>query len=423
MARIALKVDVDTLRGTLQGVPRLVDMFARRGIAATFLFSLGPDHTGWALRRVLRPGFLSKVSRTSVVRHYGVRTLMYGVLLPAPDIGRKGAAAMQACRGAGHECGIHTWDHVVWQDNVRGRDAPWTRAQMARAYERFGEVFGEPPATHGAAGWQMNDEALRQIDAWGMAYASDGRGAAPYRPVVGAQPLRHVQLPTTLLSQVDSSVGGKTGINHPLGKNMIGAFHQPLAVLADIGCLDTLPPRELAAGLAEVIKYGAIRDVGFLQWLESNIEALVRRDPGALARAVHASCRIKAQIVGVDEREQGERAILNFGHTFGHAIEAGLGYGAWLHGEAVGAGMILAAEVSRSIGAIDAGAVARLTALVAGAGLPTQAPALGFERWMTLMGRDKKVAGGTIRYILLDALGAARVRADVPEAVLRDLLR
>jgi undecaprenyl phosphate-alpha-L-ara4FN deformylase len=198
LARIALKVDVDTLRGTVQGVPRLVDVFARRGIAATFLFSLGPDHTGWALRRVLRPGFLSKVSRTSVVRHYGYRTLMYGVLLPAPDIGRRGASAMQACRRAGHECGIHTWDHVVWQDNVRRRDAVWTRGQMARAYQRFEQVFGERPATHGAAGWQMNDDALCQIDDWGMAYASDGRGSAPYRPVVGTKPLRHVQLPTTL---------------------------------------------------------------------------------------------------------------------------------------------------------------------------------------------------------------------------------
>jgi undecaprenyl phosphate-alpha-L-ara4FN deformylase len=198
LARIALKVDVDTLRGTVQGVPRLVDVFARRGIAATFLVSLGPDHTGWALRRVLRPGFLSKVSRTSVVRHYGYRTLMYGVLLPAPDIGRRGASAMQACRRAGHECGIHTWDHVVWQDNVRRRDAVWTRGQMARAYQRFEQVFGERPATHGAAGWQMNDDALCQIDDWGMAYASDGRGSAPYRPVVGTKPLRHVQLPTTL---------------------------------------------------------------------------------------------------------------------------------------------------------------------------------------------------------------------------------
>lgn len=198
MARIALKVDVDTLRGTLEGVPRLLDIFSRRGIVATFLWSLGPDHTGWALRRVFRPGFLGKVSRTSVLKHYGWRTLMYGVLLPAPDIGRRGAGPMRACRDAGHECGIHTWDHVVWQDNVRQRDGPWTRLQMSRAHERFREIFGAAPSTHGAAGWQMNDDALNQIDNWGMAYASDGRGAGPYRPAVGGQPLRHVQLPTTL---------------------------------------------------------------------------------------------------------------------------------------------------------------------------------------------------------------------------------
>ena len=198
MARIALKVDVDTLRGTVEGVPRLVSLLERRGITATFLFSLGPDHTGWALRRVFRPGFLSKVSRTSVLRHYGLRALMYGVLLPAPDIGRRAAAAMRECRLAGHECGLHTWDHVVWQDNVRQRDEAWTRRQMALAYERFSEVFGELPSTHGAAGWQMNEHALRQIDDWGMAYASDGRGDGPYRPMAHGLALRHVQWPTTL---------------------------------------------------------------------------------------------------------------------------------------------------------------------------------------------------------------------------------
>lgn len=231
-----------------------------------------------------------------------------------------------------------------------------------------------------------------------------------------------VQIPTTLLAQVDSSVGGKTGINHPLGKNMIGAFHQPLAVLADTACLETLPPRELAAGLAEVIKYGAIRDIAFFDWLERNIDRLGQRDPEALVCAVHTSCRIKAQIVAADEREHGERALLNFGHTFGHAIEAGMGFGAWLHGEAVAAGMVLAADVSRRLGAIDAGAVARLADLVTRAGLPATAPTLGFDRWMTLMGRDKKVVAGDIRYILLDALGAARVRADVSDTVLREAL-
>ncbi|CAG9172176.1 polysaccharide deacetylase family protein [Cupriavidus pampae] len=198
MARIALKVDVDTLRGTREGVPKLLSMLSAARAQATFLYSLGPDHTGWALRRVFRPGFLKKVSRTSVVSLYGVRTLMYGVLLPAPDIGRKGAAEMRAARAAGHECGIHTWDHVYWQDNVRGRDAAWTRRQMQNAFDRYTDIFGEAPPTHGAAGWQMNDDAFRQIDDWGMAYASDGRGVTPYIPTVDGVACRHVQMPTTL---------------------------------------------------------------------------------------------------------------------------------------------------------------------------------------------------------------------------------
>ena len=208
MARIALKVDVDTLRGTREGVPRLLDLLERKGVNATFLFSLGPDHTGWALRRVFRPGFLSKVSRTSVVRHYGLRTLMYGVLLPAPDIGRAAAAPMIAARRAGHECGIHTWDHVVWQDNVRGRDESWTREQMRRAFTRFTDVFGERPGTHGAAGWQMNAAAFRQIDEWGLPYASDGRGCGPYVPRVEGLTLKHVQLPTTLPT-LDELIGNE----------------------------------------------------------------------------------------------------------------------------------------------------------------------------------------------------------------------
>ena len=198
MARIALKVDVDTLRGTREGVPRLLQVLQSHGVAATFLFSLGPDHTGWALKRVFRPGFLSKVSRTSVTKHYGVKTLMYGVLLPAPDIGRAAATEMRAAQRAGHECGIHTWDHVVWQDHVRQRDAAWTRAQMALSWARFNDIFGMPPATHGAAGWQMNSAAFRQLDEWQLAYASDGRGAAPYRLSIDGHALRHVQMPTTL---------------------------------------------------------------------------------------------------------------------------------------------------------------------------------------------------------------------------------
>ena len=231
-----------------------------------------------------------------------------------------------------------------------------------------------------------------------------------------------IQIPTTLLAQVDSSVGGKTGVNHPLGKNMIGAFYQPRAVLIDTDCLQTLPARELAAGLAEVIKYGAIRDAGFFAWMEDRMEALVARDPAALAEAIHTSCRIKAEIVGGDEREQGERALLNFGHTFGHAIEGGMGYGQWLHGEAVATGMVIAAEVSRRMLRIDADASARVRSLVARAGLPVIAPALGFERWKALMGRDKKVVAGAIRYVLLDALGRAAISADVPDSILREVL-
>ena len=198
VATIALKVDVDTLQGTLRGVPRLLDALARRGLSATFLFSLGPDHTGWALKRLLRPGFIAKVSRTSVLHNYGWRTLAYGVLLPAPDIGRRGAAVMRACRDGGHECGIHAWDHVRWQDNVRRRGTAWTLAQMNRARERFGEIFGTTPSTHGAAGWQMNAAAMRQLDEWGMPYASDSRGGGPFRARIDGETFKHVQLPTTL---------------------------------------------------------------------------------------------------------------------------------------------------------------------------------------------------------------------------------
>jgi undecaprenyl phosphate-alpha-L-ara4FN deformylase len=201
LAKIALKVDVDTLRGTREGVPRLLHLLAKHQTQATFLFSLGPDHTGWALKRVFRPGFLSKVSRTSVTKHYGYKTLMYGVLLPAPDIGIQAAQAMREAQAAGHECGIHTWDHVVWHDQVRHQDAAWTRAQMALSYQRFGDVFGQAPRTHGAAGWQMNEAAFEQIDDWGMAYASDGRaalGAAPYHLQIDGRTLKHLQMPTTL---------------------------------------------------------------------------------------------------------------------------------------------------------------------------------------------------------------------------------
>nr|WP_312514472.1 bifunctional shikimate kinase/3-dehydroquinate synthase AroKB [Massilia sp.] len=218
-----------------------------------------------------------------------------------------------------------------------------------------------------------------------------------------------VQIPTTLLAQVDSSVGGKTGINHPLGKNMIGAFYQPRAVLADTATLDTLPARELAAGLAEVIKHGAVLDAAFFDWIEANIDKLVGRDPDALAHAIARSCEIKADVVRKDEREGGLRAVLNFGHTFGHAIENGLGYGAWLHGEAVGCGMVMAADLSARLGLIDPASVERMRALVRAAGLPASAPDLGEARWIELMAVDKKNEGGEIRFILLKPLGSPSI--------------
>jgi 3-dehydroquinate synthase len=231
-----------------------------------------------------------------------------------------------------------------------------------------------------------------------------------------------VQVPTTLLAQVDSSVGGKTGINHPLGKNMVGAFHQPAAVLIDTDCLRTLPDRELAAGLAEVVKYGAIRDAAFFAWLEENAAALRARDAEALVHAIHESCRIKAEVVVADERETGERALLNFGHTFGHAIETATGYGTWLHGEAVGAGMILAARLSHRVLHLDAAHVERLDALLRALDVPVDPPRLALPRWLELMGRDKKALGGRLRFILLEAIGRARIVSDVPQGELAAVL-
>ena len=231
-----------------------------------------------------------------------------------------------------------------------------------------------------------------------------------------------VQVPTTLLADVDSSVGGKTGINHPLGKNMIGAFYQPEAVIADTLTLNTLPDRELIAGIAEVIKHGVILDTEFFDWMEEDMEKLLARDAAALAHAIARSCEIKADVVRQDERESGLRAILNFGHTFGHAIEAGLGFGEWLHGEAVGCGMIMAADLSCRLGLLDEISKERIRALVARAGLPTVAPDLGEDRWIELMRVDKKSAGGEIQFILLNSLGSAFV-SPVPEATLRETLR
>ena len=228
-----------------------------------------------------------------------------------------------------------------------------------------------------------------------------------------------LQVPTTLLAQVDSSVGGKTGVNHEQGKNLIGAFYQPRIVLIDTDTLTTLPDRELRAGLAEVIKYGAICDAPFFDWLEHNMERLLVRDPQALSHAIRRSCQLKAEVVAADEREAGRRAILNFGHTFGHAIERCQGYGDWLHGEAVAAGMIMAAELS-GIGDAE---VERLRALVAAAGLPTTPPAIAAENWMSAMGMDKKVQGKRLRFVLLDAIGRSHVSADYDERRLDELVR
>jgi shikimate kinase/3-dehydroquinate synthase len=234
--------------------------------------------------------------------------------------------------------------------------------------------------------------------------------------------LPFVQIPTTLLSQVDSSVGGKTGINHPLGKNMIGAFYQPQAVIIDIATLSTLNERELSAGLAEVIKHGAIIDSVFFDWIESNITKLRAKDPVALEYAILRSCEIKADVVRQDEREAGLRAILNFGHTFGHAIESGLGYGKWLHGEAVGCGIVMAADLSCRMGFIDYVSKIRIQKLVEAAGLPSTAPDLGEQRWLELMEVDKKNEGGQIKFILLKPLGAPTIMS-VPKDTLLATLR
>ena len=223
-----------------------------------------------------------------------------------------------------------------------------------------------------------------------------------------------IQVPTTLLAQVDSSVGGKTGLNHPAGKNMIGAFYQPRAVIADTTTLETLPQRELSAGLAEVLKYGFIRDAAFLDWLESHLSALLARDPDALAHAISRSCEIKAEIVAADELESGQRALLNFGHTFGHAIETGAGYGNWLHGEAVGAGMCMAADLSARLGWLSGADLERVRHLIASAGLPIAPPAdLSAERFLDLMAVDKKVLNGQLRLVLLRQLGESVVTGDV----------
>ncbi|WP_248885101.1 3-dehydroquinate synthase [Acidithiobacillus acidisediminis] len=231
-----------------------------------------------------------------------------------------------------------------------------------------------------------------------------------------------LQVPTTLLAMVDSSVGGKTGVNHALGKNMIGAFYQPRAVIADVDTLDSLPEREFRSGLAEVIKYGLINDPGFFVWLEDHLDAILAEDAEALARVIHDSCADKAEVVARDELEGGLRAILNYGHTFGHAIEAATGYGSYLHGEAVAIGMVMAADLSRRLDLLRESEQARIFRLIQAAGLPTHAPRLPVEEYLRYMRVDKKASGGQIRFILLRGIGESIITGDVPEAAIRQTL-
>ena len=233
-----------------------------------------------------------------------------------------------------------------------------------------------------------------------------------------------IQIPTTLLAQVDSSVGGKTGVNHPLGKNMIGAFYQPRAVIADTSTLDTLDDRQLSAGLAEVIKYGLIKDASFFTWIDQNMEALLQRDHDALAYAIEVSCQIKADVVASDEKESGQRALLNLGHTFGHAIETGMGYGEWLHGEAVGAGMCMAARMSALLGWLDEAQLAKTIAIMQRAKLPTAAPrSISEQQFLDLMSVDKKVLDGVLRLVLLKSIGHAVVTSDYSKEQLVEAIR
>ena len=304
---------------------------------------------------------------------------------------------------------------------------------LARVQAAIGQAGGTAVAVltedgEQAKGWAALD---RVIDA--LLAAQLGRDAlvvalgggvigdlAGFAAAIYQRGVPFLQVPTTLLAQVDSSVGGKTAINHARGKNMVGAFHQPLAVIADVATLDSLPERELRAGIAEVIKHGFILDSAFVAWLEANIGKLLARDRAALEHAVRRSCELKAQVVAADEREAGLRAILNFGHTFGHAIEAGAGYGEWLHGEAVAAGMVMAAELSQRAGTLRREDAERVKALIARAGLPVRGPKLPVARYLELMQIDKKAAGGKMRFVLLDGIGRATLRGELSADAIRD---
>ena len=323
--------------------------------------------------------------------------------------------------------------------HIRGRDLlVVTNTTVAHLYlekltgglagRRIAECIlpdGEQHKTLQTAGWvfdalvgnKMNRDATVLALGGGVVGDIAGFAAACYQRGIG-----YAQLPTTLLAQVDSSVGGKTGVNHPGGKNLIGAFYQPLCVITDTDTLATLPDRELRAGLAEVIKYGCVWDPLLFDWLDGNMAKLLARDADALTYAIARSCEIKSTVVAKDEREQDLRAILNFGHTFGHAIEAATAYETYLHGEAVGLGMLIATDLSHRLGLIDAAVTNRVRDILARAGLPTEAPRVGAAKALELMQMDKKVLAGTVRLVLLDRLGRAIVTGDYAQAALEATL-
>ncbi len=315
---------------------------------------------------------------------------------------------------------------VVSNETVAPRYLPRLRATLAgRPLRECVLPDGERYKTLGTLARVYDALAAGRISRDGAVLALGGGvvgDIAGFAAATWQRGIAVAQLPTTLLAQVDSSVGGKTAVNHEAGKNLIGAFHQPAVVVADLDTLASLPDRELRAGLAEVIKYGLIRDPGFLDWLEQALPRLLRREPEALAEAVARSCALKAELVALDERESGPRALLNFGHTFGHAIEAAVGYGEWLHGEAVAVGMVLAAETSRRLGWLPAADVLRVRELVLRAGLPAKAPRIGVARAMELMALDKKVLAGQLRLVLLKRLGEAVVSADYDRGALEAVL-
>jgi 3-dehydroquinate synthase len=305
--------------------------------------------------------------------------------------------------------------------------APLYLARTRRALEGAGAHVTEIVVADGeqAKGWptleQIFDALLAARCGRDVLIVALGGGVigdlAGFAAAVYQRGVPFVQVPSTLLAQVDSSVGGKTAINHPHGKNMIGAFHQPRAVIADIATLETLPERELRAGVAEVIKHGLALDAAFAEWLEANLDRVLALDQGALEYCVRRCCELKAAVVAADERESGVRALLNFGHTFGHAIEAATGYGAWLHGEAVAAGMVMAAELSTRLGRLQAGDLERVRSLVERAGLPASGPELAPERLLERMATDKKIARGEPRFVLLDGIGRASLTGGVPESL------